>query len=155
MNLIVLGPAGSGKSTLVSALANYLRKDYTVRTVNLDPASPPPYRADRDVRQFVKAEEVMVKEKLGINGALIRSMELSLNHVEELIEVADFVIYDTPGQMELFVYLNSGMEVARRIAKADSTVCLFVVDSAVARTPENYVSILAQNAVVSLRLCLH
>ncbi len=153
MNVIVLGPAGSGKSTLVSALSDYLRDaGDEVKTVNLDPASPPPYRADKDVRDFVRAEEVMRKEKLGINGALIRSMDLSLNYVDELLVKADFVLYDTPGQMELFIYLNSGVEIARRIAESDYTVGLFVVDSGVASTPENFVSVLAQNAVVSLRM---
>ncbi len=151
MNVIVLGPAGSGKSTLVSALSNHLR-DADVKVINLDPASPPPYRADRDVRDFVRAEEIMRKEGLGINGALIRSMDLTLSYVDELIVKADYAIYDTPGQMELFIYLNSGVEIAKRIADSDYTVGIFVVDSAVASTPENFVSILAQNAVVSLRM---
>ena len=150
MNVIVLGPAGSGKSTLVSALSNHLKD--AVKVINLDPASPPPYRADRDVRVFVRAEEVMKREGLGINGALIRSMDLTLSYVDELIVKADYAIYDTPGQMELFIYLNSGVEIAKRIADSDYTVGIFVVDSAVASTPENFVSILAQNAVVSLRM---
>ncbi len=153
MNLIVIGPAGSGKSALVSSFSQFLKEEgYDTKAVNLDPASPPVYDAFKDVREFVKTEEVMVKEGLGINGALIRSMDMSLNYIDELIVKSDFTIYDTPGQMELFVYLNSGIEIAKKIGKSDASVCIFVVDTAVASTPENYVSILAQNAVVSLRL---
>lgn len=150
MNILVVGPAGSGKSTFVRSFLEYL-KDYDAKAVNLDPASDPIYEAHADVRDFVKTEEVMKKFGLGINGALIRSMEMALDHVDKLIVKGDYVLYDTPGQMELFLYLKAGIEIASRISESDWTVGLFIVDSEVASTPENYVSILAQNAVISLR----
>ncbi len=150
MNVLVIGPAGSGKSTFVKSFLDYL-SDYDAKAVNLDPASDPIYEAQADVRNFVKTEEVMKEYGLGINGALIKSMELALEHVEDLLLKGDYVLYDTPGQMELFLYLKAGMEVARRIAEHDTTVALFVVDSEIAMSPENYVSILAQNAVIALR----
>jgi len=152
MNLIVVGPAGSGKSTFVKSFLNFLRKDYDAKAVNLDPASDPIYETHANVREFVKTEDVMKKFNLGINGALIKSMDLALNYVDKLILKGDYVLYDTPGQMELFLYLKPGTEIARRIAESDWTVGLFIVDSEVASTPENFVSILAQNAVISLRI---
>ncbi len=150
MNVLVIGPAGSGKSTFVRSFLEYL-KDYDVKAVNLDPASDPIYEANADVREFVRTEDVMRRFGLGINGALIKSVEMALDHIDELIVEGDYVLYDTPGQMELFLYLKEGIEMARRIAEKDWTVALFIVDSEVASTPENYVSILAQNAVISLR----
>ena len=150
MNVLIVGPAGSGKSTFVRAFLDHLR-DYDVKAVNLDPASDPIYPSHADVRRFVRTEDVMREYGLGINGALIKSMEIALNHVDSLIVRGDYVLYDTPGQMELFLYLKAGIEMANRIAESDWTVCVFVVDSEVASTPENYVSILAQNAVISLR----
>lgn len=152
MNIIVIGPAGSGKSTFVKNFSEYL-KDYDVKVVNLDPASDPIYEADRDVRNFVRTEKVMRKYNLGINGALLKSMELSLEYVDDLIVDGDFVIYDTPGQMELFLYSKHGLKIAERIAKGWS-VCLFIIDAEVASTPENFASIVAQNAVISLRLTM-
>ncbi len=152
MNLIVIGPAGSGKSTFVKSFLSFLKDDYDVKAVNLDPASDPIYEADADVREFVKTEDIMKKFNLGINGALIKSMDLALNNVDKLILRGDYVLYDTPGQMELFLYLKSGTEIAKRIAESDWTVGLFIVDSEVASTPENFISILAQNAVISLRI---
>ncbi len=152
MNLIVVGPAGSGKSTFVKSFLSFLKNEYDVKAVNLDPASDPIYEASADVREFVKTEEIMREFNLGINGALIKSMDMALNCVDKLILKGDYVLYDTPGQMELFLYLKAGTEIARRIAESDWTVGLFIVDSEVASTPENFVSILAQNAVISLRI---
>jgi hypothetical protein len=155
MNLIVIGPAGSGKSTFVKSFLAYLRdKDYDVKAVNLDPASDPIYKAFADVREFVRAEEVMEKYKLGINGALIKSMEFVVKNVDEIILKADFVLYDTPGQMELFLYSKAGIRIIEEILKNFWTAGLFIVDSEVASTPENFISILAQSAVISLRTSL-
>ena len=153
MNIVVIGPAGSGKSTFVKNFSEYL-KDYDVKVVNLDPASDPIYKADRDVRKFVKTEDVMRKYGLGINGALLKSIDLALEHMDKLIVEGDYVIYDTPGQMELFLYSKSGLSMAEKIANSNWSVCLFVVDSEVASTPENFASIVAQNAVISLRLSM-
>jgi len=152
VNVLVVGPAGSGKSTFVRNFLNYLRKEYDAKAVNLDPASDPIYDAVADVRRFVRTEDIMREYGLGINGALIKSMEMAIKHVDELTVRGDYVLYDTPGQMELFLYLKAGVEMARRIADSDWTVCVFIVDSEVASTPENFVSILAQNAVIALRI---
>jgi len=154
MNIIVIGPAGSGKSTFVKSFSECLKDDYDVKTVNLDPASDPIYDASADIREFIKTEDIMKEYNLGINGALIKSMELALQHIDKLILKGDYVLYDTPGQMELFLYLKAGIEIAKKIAESDWTVGIFIVDSEVASTPENFVSILAQNAVISLRMAV-
>jgi len=151
VNVVVVGPAGSGKSTFVKAFLEYLRsKDYDAKAVNLDPASDPIYEANADIREFVRAEEVMKMFRLGINGALMKSMDLAAEHVPELILKGDFVLYDTPGQMELFLYSKAGIKMIEDIASTP-TAGVFIVDSEVASTPENFVSILAQCAIVSLR----
>ncbi len=153
MNIVVMGPAGSGKSTFVKNFSDYL-KDYDVKVVNLDPASDPIYDANRDVRDFVRTEEVMKRYGLGINGALMKSIDLTLEFIDDLLVKGDYVIFDTPGQMELFLYSKSGLKIAETIARYDWSVCLFIIDSEVASTPENFASIIAQNAVISLRLSM-
>jgi len=153
MNIVVMGPAGSGKSTFVRNFSEYLR-DYDVKVVNLDPASDPIYSADRDVRDFVRTEDVMKSYRLGINGALMKSIDLTLNYIDKLIVKGDYVIFDTPGQMELFLYSKSGLKIAEEISKYDWSVCLFIIDSEIASTPENFASIVAQNAVISLRFSM-
>ncbi|MFO7968261.1 MAG: ATP/GTP-binding protein [Archaeoglobaceae archaeon] len=155
MNLIVMGPAGGGKSTFVKAYSHYLgQKGYQVKVVNLDPASEPIYPTSANIRDFVKTEEVMKAYGLGINGALLKSMELAVEYVERLTVEGEFVLYDTPGQMELFLYSEAGNKFIKEIASDPFTVGLFIVDCGTAADPENFVSILAQNTVVSLRTAL-
>lgn len=154
MKVFVVGTAGSGKSTLVREFGSFLKsRGYDVALVNLDPASDPIYSADLNIRDFVKTEEVMNRYRLGINGALMKSVELMLEFVENFRISADFVLYDTPGQMELFIYSESGVEFVRRISDR-FTSAIFMLDSAMVKKPENFVSAILQSVVVSLRLSI-
>ncbi|MEM4540345.1 MAG: ATP/GTP-binding protein [Archaeoglobaceae archaeon] len=154
MQIVVLGPGGSGKSTFVMEFSNFLRhQGYDVKCVNLDPASEPIYKADIDVRNFIKIEDVMRTYKLGINGAMLKSVELMLEFCERLKLDGEFVLYDTPGQMELFIYSESGVEFVNRIK--DSHTCgVFLIDANMVKTPENFLSAVLQDLVVMLRLGL-
>ena len=153
MNIVVVGTAGSGKSTFTLNFSGYLRrKGYAVETVNLDPASPPIYETGWDVRKFVRAEEIMEEFNLGINGALLKSVEIAHQYIMDLIPDAEYVIIDTPGQMELFLYSDFGEKVVESLK--GFSACLFIVDSTRVSTPENFISIIAQSAVVSLRLSI-
>jgi hypothetical protein len=149
VNILVLGHAGSGKSTLVRNFGDFLeKKEYSVSRVNLDPATKPIFEARIDSRDFVRTEEVMDKYKLGINGALLKSMEMLEEHIPELIIDDDFVLYDTPGQLELFLYTDFGEKFSKEL---DNAIAVFLVDSSVCQTPENYLSAIFQSAVISLR----
>ncbi|MBO8181818.1 MAG: ATP/GTP-binding protein [Archaeoglobus sp.] len=149
MNILILGHAGSGKSTLVKNFGEYLVANYSVRRVNLDPATRPIFKADADCREFVKTEEVMEKFKLGINGALLKSIEILGKHIHDLILEDDFVLYDTPGQLELFLYTDFGERFSEKLK--GNAVAIFLIDSSLCQTPENYLSAVFQSAVVSLR----
>ncbi|MEM0350511.1 MAG: ATP/GTP-binding protein [Archaeoglobaceae archaeon] len=154
MKVLIIGPAGSGKSTLVREFGNFLKiKGYDVKLINLDPASEPVYEAYLDIRKFVKTEEIMKRYSLGINGALLKSMDEMLKFVEHFNVSADFTLYDTPGQMELFIYSPSGVEFVKRIAD-NFTAGVFILDSTMVLTPENLISGILQNVVVSLRLSI-
>lgn len=68
--VVLVGPAASGKSTLTKAYGGWLtRNGYSVTIVNLDPAVKRlPYEASIDVRDLVRAEELMEREGLGPTG---------------------------------------------------------------------------------------
>lgn len=154
MKIFILGPAGCGKSSFVKHFSDYLRDlDQDVKCVNLDPATDPVFNANANIRDFIKTEEIMKRFKLGINGALIKSMEESLRFVERLDVSGDYVLYDTPGQMEIFIYSPSGVKIVEKLSDR-STIGLFLIDSFLVKDPENFLSAVMQDVVVSLRLSI-
>lgn len=121
---IIIGTAGSGKTALTHALSLYLEEkgeDFCI--LNLDPGVKDdslPYTPDINVRDFVRVEDVMSYYDLGPNGAFIASMDLVLNHVEDLREQIndfspDILLIDTPGQMEIFAYRPTGSILLNRL----------------------------------------
>ncbi len=159
MNIIfVTGTAGSGKSLLTSSLVSWYReKSQDAITVNLDPGVLSlPYDPDVDIRTQIDLQQVMTDYSLGPNGALIFANDLiasKLANIQEEIDstAADFAIVDTPGQIELFAFRESGPYVARGL-QADSKVLLFLVDSLVASSPTNFLSLVLLSASVKLRM---
>ncbi len=156
--VFVIGTAGSGKSTLVEAFADWLMDhELDVATVNLDPAAVwLPYGPDVDVRDYVSVEEVMKQYNLGPNGALIACADMTAAHVEKLKEeIVDmepqYVLVDTPGQLELFAFRSSGPYVTTSLGGERSAV-LFLVDSVFAERPSGLVSSLLLATSVSYRL---
>ena len=125
-----LGTAGSGKSALTKSLGDYLDdKGEDFATMNLDPGTLDeniPYEADINIRNYVKAEEIMAKYKLGPNGAMIASMDLMVRYVENLREEItdidpDYLLIDTPGQMEIFAYRPIGSLLLKSILSIPDT----------------------------------
>ncbi|MEM2192392.1 MAG: ATP/GTP-binding protein, partial [Candidatus Hadarchaeales archaeon] len=113
--LYLMGPAGCGKSTLSSALHDAISaQELDSITINLDPGVEwLPYTPDIDIRTYVSLSDVMKEFRLGPNGALIVAVDLVVNHLPEIREMVekwnvDYVIVDTPGQMELFAFRETG-----------------------------------------------
>jgi len=144
--IFVVGTAGCGKSLLTATFSDWLRlKKQSVTCVNLDPAALNlPYTPDVDVRDYVRAEEVMEKYGLGPNGAVVMSADLIATEIDSLrteIEElnADYVIVDTPGQMELFAFRASGPYIVKELSD-DSKALLYLFDATFSSDPLNYVS---------------
>ncbi len=156
--VFVIGMAGSGKSLLVGALSDYLRSsEQNVVTLNLDPgATALPYNPDVDVRLYVDIDELMEKYKLGPNGALVMASDIAADHLEEIRgeleeEAPDFVLADTPGQIELFAFRESGPFFSRAISSEPKAV-VYVLDAPFCKNPMNFVSNLFLAAAVYTRL---
>jgi GTPase SAR1 family protein len=156
--IFLTGTAGSGKSTICSVLAPWFSdKGATVASVNLDPGVRElPYEPDIDIRDFVDISTVMQNYQLGPNGALIMAADLvatRMNDVEESLDAInpDYVVFDTPGQIELFAYRNSGPYIVDSL-RAEAKTMLFLFDSTLVATPSNFVSIALLGASIRLRL---
>ena len=147
----LIGPAGSGKTTLVATTYNHLSNTYNdlrVITVNLDPGVRNlPYTPDVDIRDYIVLEEVMDKYGLGPNGGLVAATDLIIESIEDLkFEISEFsdpdvVLIDTPGQMELFAFRNTGPMVVSSLGYGDTQkVVSFLFDPAICRLPNGYIS---------------
>lgn len=158
LTVFVTGTAGSGKSTLTSALAEYLEdQENYVATLNLDPAAEYlPYTPDIDIRDYVSTRSIMKKYRLGPNAALLAAVDLMITRVDEvrqqIMELEPtYLIVDTPGQLEMFAFRETGPLLADRLS-IDKSMVIFVIDSAHARTPLGLASSLLLALSVQLRL---
>lgn len=158
--LYFVGTAGSGKSTLTNSLARWLRDaKLSVGIVNLDPGVLHlPYGPDIDVRDFISLQGVMEKYNLGPNGGLIAAIDLISSHLETLQEEirdlgVDFLLFDTPGQIELFAFRETGPIIVSSLAE-ESRMLIYLVDAALAKTPAGLISSLLLAASVLVRFHL-
>ncbi|RAK97079.1 putative signal sequence-binding GTPase GPN3 [Aspergillus ibericus CBS 121593] len=111
--VLVMGPAGAGKTTFCSSIIQHLQN--TRRScfyVNLDPAAETfNYEPDLDIRELITLEDVMEELGLGPNGGLIYCFEFLLQNLEFLSEALDplseeyLIIFDMPGQIELYTHI--------------------------------------------------
>lgn len=111
--VIVMGPAGAGKTTFCSALISHLR---TLRRsaiyINLDPAATSfVYEPDIDIKELISLDDVMEEMGLGPNGGLIYCFEFLLENLDFLTEQLEtvtedyLIIIDMPGQIELYTHV--------------------------------------------------
>ena len=85
---IVIGMAGSGKTTFVNQFQEQLRKRKRKNYfINLDPAVQyTPYSIDYDVKKKVNYKEIMKNNKLGPNGAIMTSLNIFVaRYLDEFI----------------------------------------------------------------------
>jgi len=113
--LYFIGTAGSGKSTLTHIFKQWMNhRGLDAVTVNLDPgAENLPYVPDVDIRDWISLKEIMDSYELGPNGAQIACADMIALNTEDIkksIESfkTDYILIDTPGQLELFVFREAG-----------------------------------------------
>lgn len=159
--IVVLGTAGSGKTTLASALQDYLiNNGMDTAIVNLDPAVEVlPYKPDVDAREYVSARELMRTQGLGPNGALIAAVDMLALRIEELKEEvwslkSNYIILDTPGQMEVFAFRETGPIIIDTLIGEHKAASLFLIDVVYASRPSNYFSALLLSASTQVRIGL-
>eukprot|EP00731_Ephydatia_muelleri_P028565 Em0020g209a len=141
--------AGSGKTTFVQRLNAYLHARKTPPyVINLDPAvHEVPYPANIDIRDTVNYKEVMKKYGLGPNGGIVTALNLFTTRFNEVMNFIDkrsseckYVIFDTPGQIEVFTWSASGAIISESLASSYPTVIVYVLDSARCVSPVTFMS---------------
>ncbi|MCQ2085909.1 MAG: ATP/GTP-binding protein [archaeon] len=158
--LYFVGTAGSGKSTLVKAYKDWLDcAEISSMIVNLDPGSDTlPYEASVDIREWISLGDVMSEYKLGPNGAQIVATDLMAVNIKKItdildVEETDYVLMDTPGQLELFAFRQSSDVIINAFGK-DRSAVVYLVDPALCKTPNGFVSNMVLSSLVQFRLNL-
>jgi len=159
-SIFIVGTAGSGKSLLTSRIYEYYTKNGAFASVlNLDPGVESlPYTCDIDVRDHVDIVSIMKQYELGPNGALIMANDLIATKIDKLQdEIADvnpdYLIIDTPGQIELFAYRSSGPFLVQNLT-TEEKMSVFLYDGALMSNSLNFVSIALLATSIKLRLNL-
>lgn len=134
--------------------------------LNLDPATKlMPFAASIDIRDTVDYKEVMLQHQLGPNGAIMTSLNLFATKFDQVIKILeqrsflppnepkelennlnqnpslDFILVDTPGQIEAFTWSASGTIMTSALASSFPTILAFVVDTPrCASSPSTFMS---------------
>jgi GTPase SAR1 family protein len=119
--------------------------------VNLDPAVlDTPYDVSIDIRDTVDYKQVMEQHRLGPNGAIMTSLNLFSTKFDQVMSILEqrafpqefgeetetpskpsmeYILVDTPGQIEAFTWSASGQIIGESLASGFPTVLCFVVDT--------------------------
>ena len=169
---VVMGPAGSGKSTYCHALQEHCETKVAggapsstlVSVANLDPAAEHfDYEPIFDIRDLVSVSEVMEELGLGPNGALLYCMEYLLENLDwlhdELEQLGDddYLLLDCPGQLELYTHVPVQKRILDAIAGwgyQGNLVSVFCIDAAFCIDASKFLSgcLLTLSAMISLEL---
>ena len=122
---VVIGPPGAGKTTYCSGMKEFLTTlGRKVAVVNLDPANDIlPYEPAVDISDLITASDVMDKLKLGPNGGLVYCMEYLEKNVDWLqaqlkaLTKDHYILFDCPGQVELYTHHNSMRNIVALLQK--------------------------------------
>jgi GTPase SAR1 family protein len=156
--LYLIGTAGSGKSTLTYNFQKWMSlRGLDAIAVNLDPgAENLPYEPDVDIRDWISLKEIMDSYGLGPNGAQIACADMLALNTEDIkksIESfkTDYVLMDTPGQLELFVFREAGKYLIKFLNPEQSMIA-YILDPALAKNASGYVSQLLLSISTNFRL---
>jgi hypothetical protein len=154
------GTAGAGKTSLVQSFSRWLSTNgYDSVMVNLDPGSESSsFEPDVDIRDWVRLPEVMEEYGLGPNGAQVAAADLIAIKVFEVKKTleefrTDYILVDTPGQVELFAFRESSRAIVDALS-GDRSLIAFLFDPSLAKTASGFVSLLMLSANVEFRFRL-
>ncbi|GAC76438.1 60S ribosomal protein L9 [Moesziomyces antarcticus T-34] len=168
-SIIVIGMAGSGKSTFTASLHDHLHEkaqeqqdamdqeptasSSSARTtapymVNLDPAvGTLGYEPNVDIRDTVDYARVMEQYNLGPNGGILTALNLFTTKFDQVLGIlekrakeVDHIVLDTPGQIEIFTWSASGSIVTDALASSMPTVVAYIIDTPRTTAPATFMS---------------
>jgi len=157
VSIFFAGTAGAGKSTLVGTFQRWMGENgYNALTVNLDPgAEVLAYDADVDVREWMVLGQIMEEFNLGPNGAQVVAADMMALQADDIFEAvnemeSDYVLYDVPGQLELFAFRSSSQRLMETLG-GSNPLLTYLLDPMLVRTPNGFVTSMLLAATVKFR----
>jgi GTPase SAR1 family protein len=149
--ILVIGMAGSGKTSLMQRLMSHLHQsNKKTYAINLDPAvHSVPYAVNIDIRDTVNYKEVMQQYNLGPNGGILTALNLFTTKFGQVLDLVDrrvakdevdYILLDTPGQIEIFTWSASGSIITDSLAATYPTIVIYVVDTPKSTLPTTFMS---------------
>ncbi|GAM25637.1 hypothetical protein SAMD00019534_088120 [Acytostelium subglobosum LB1] len=131
-----------------------------VAVVNLDPANENiPYTASIDIRSLIDFDTLMKDEELGPNGALIYAIEYLEQNIDWLIHdnlskfKDHYIIFDCPGQVELYTHYKSMSNILEQLVKQSFRLTVIqVFDSFYCKAAATFISVLLVSLSSMLRI---
>ena len=158
--VFVAGTAGAGKTSFVRAFADWMKTTgYDVAVVNLDPGVEGGELApDVDIREWIRLADLQDDYGLGPNGAQVAAADMIALKIFEVKQAiaelsSDYVLVDTPGQIELFAFREASKAIVDALS-GERSVLAFLYDPVLARTAAGFVSLLMLGATVEFRFRL-
>ncbi|KAJ3124910.1 GPN-loop GTPase 3 [Nowakowskiella sp. JEL0407] len=159
---LVMGPAGSGKSTFCKTIVTHCQAiKRSVHLINLDPAAENfEYTPTIDIKDLITLDDVMEELEYGPNGALIYCMEYlveNLDWLEEKLDdyVDDYLIIDCPGQIELYTHFPIIRQITDLLTRLSYRTCgVYVLDAQFTQDHSKFVSgaLSAMSAMIQLEI---
>lgn len=161
---IVIGPAGSGKSTYCDSVRQHCEiVGRSVHVVNLDPAAEEfHYPVAFDIRELISLEDVMEELQLGPNGGLLYCMEYLEENLEDWLGEQlegygdeDYLLFDCPGQIELYSHVSVMKSFSQYLSRQGyNLVAVYCLDVQFASDGPKFVAgaLQALSAMVQLEL---
>lgn len=134
---LIMGPAGSGKSTYCSTMMSHCQNSArSVHLVNLDPAAENfDYQPSIDIKDLISLDDVVEELQYGPNGGLIYCMEYLANNIDWLEDQIenfedDYLIIDCPGQIELYTHFPIMRKIVDSLTRLGYRTCgVYLLDS--------------------------
>ena len=158
--ILVVGMAGSGKTSFIQRFYSVSRKrKKNTYIVNIDPAVMTiPYPVNIDIRDTVNYKRIMEEYNLGPNGAILTATNLFATRFDQVMALcerrrseADFIVIDTPGQIEIFTWSASGTVVTEAFSGRFKTYVFYILDIARANNPQVFISNMLQAVSILYR----
>ena len=163
---LVIGPPGSGKTTYCNGIQHFFAlAGRPCAVVNLDPANHnPPYECAVSIEELISLEEVQNELDLGPNGGMVYCMEYVAKNLDwlrdrvaTLVKEGKYLLFDLPGQVELFTSHDAVKQIIRELTASKATdmdlrLCtMHLVDGHLCADPSKYIAAL----MLSLQSMLH